>query len=232
MHVHVGATCSSLAEPVLHQERDVKTVQYSGRVWCVTLPHGFIITRRAVSNYEGIVTKASVPIIMGNCLFDKGLTLQRPEIVLLRLTPNMVDAFGLSGYEGVFRRVCKVTMDVLRDNKETLLSVLDTFVHDPLVEWSRNKTRNNNAPDLVGAAADEGEVAYPEAVKIKEKVSQRLSGIYVKRTEERMKSGSATAWGAGGSLPLSTQGQVHRLIEEATNVENLCQMYIGWMPFL
>jgi serine/threonine-protein kinase ATR len=27
-----------------------------------------------------------------DCLFDKGLTLQRPEIVPFRLTPNMVDA--------------------------------------------------------------------------------------------------------------------------------------------
>ena len=27
-----------------------------------------------------------------DCLFDKGLTLQRPEIVPFRLTPNIVDA--------------------------------------------------------------------------------------------------------------------------------------------
>ena len=33
------------------------------------------------------------------------------------------------------------------------------------------------------------------------------------------------------SLPLSVEGQVHRLIEEATAVENLVQMYIGWQPW-
>ena len=33
------------------------------------------------------------------------------------------------------------------------------------------------------------------------------------------------------SLPLSVEGQVQRLIEEATAVENLVQMYIGWQPW-
>src|SRR6185437_901416 len=57
-----------------------------------------------------------------NCLFFKGLTFEKPEKVPFRLTPNMVDAMGLSGYEGVFRRVCELTLHVLRSNRETLLS--------------------------------------------------------------------------------------------------------------
>lgn len=34
------------------------------------------------------------------------------------------------------------------------------------------------------------------------------------------------------SLPLSTEGQAHRLIEEAVDKNNLGQMYIWWMPWL
>lgn len=34
------------------------------------------------------------------------------------------------------------------------------------------------------------------------------------------------------SIPLSVEGQVDSLIQEATNVDNLCQMYFGWGPFL
>jgi phosphatidylinositol kinase/protein kinase (PI-3 family) len=30
-----------------------------------------------------------------------------------RLTPNMVDAFGISGVEGVFKRSCEVTNSLL-----------------------------------------------------------------------------------------------------------------------
>ena len=30
-------------------------------------------------------------------------------------------------------------MQVLRADRETLLSVLETFVHDPLVDWTKDK---------------------------------------------------------------------------------------------
>ena len=75
-----------------------------------------------------------------------------------RLTANIRDGFGLAGVEGVFRSVCELSMSVLRGNRYhnckqllahfvwfdlmyyfrgTLLSVLEAFVHDPLVEWTR-----------------------------------------------------------------------------------------------
>lgn len=73
-----------------------------------------------------------------NCLFDKGLTFDKPEKVPFRLTQNMIDAMGLSGYEGVFRKVCELTLHVLRSNRETLMSVLETFIYDPLVEWTKD----------------------------------------------------------------------------------------------
>jgi len=34
------------------------------------------------------------------------------------------------------------------------------------------------------------------------------------------------------SIPLSTEGQVNFLINEATKVDNLASMYIGWGAFL
>ena len=36
---------------------------------------------------------------------------------------------------GVFRTACEVTLQILRDNRDSLMSVLDAFIHDPLVEW-------------------------------------------------------------------------------------------------
>jgi serine/threonine-protein kinase ATR len=46
------------------------------------------------------------------CLFDKGLTLEVPEMVPCRLTQNVVDAFGVSGVEGAFRRAAEMTLQV------------------------------------------------------------------------------------------------------------------------
>ena len=72
-----------------------------------------------------------------SCLFDKGLELETPEMVPFRCTQNIVDGLGAGGYEGVFMRASEITLGVLRNHREALMSVLETFVHDPLVEWSK-----------------------------------------------------------------------------------------------
>jgi serine/threonine-protein kinase ATR len=74
-----------------------------------------------------------------NCLFEKGLEFEIPEKVPFRLTHNMVDAFGVFGVEGPFRKCAEVTMKVLHENRELLMSVLETFLHDPLCEWSHSQ---------------------------------------------------------------------------------------------
>lgn len=55
------------------------------------------------------------------------------------MTHNLVDAMGVTGYEGVFRKAGEVTTRLLRANTDTLMSVLESFTHDPLVEWNRKK---------------------------------------------------------------------------------------------
>nr|GEW19318.1 serine/threonine-protein kinase ATR [Tanacetum cinerariifolium] len=37
-----------------------------------------------------------------SCLFDRGLQLEKPELVPFRLTQNMIDGLGITGYEGTF----------------------------------------------------------------------------------------------------------------------------------
>ena len=57
-------------------------------------------------------------------------------MVPFRLTQNVIDGFGVSGYEGVYRKVAEITLRVLRDHRDALANVLETFVHDPLVDWT------------------------------------------------------------------------------------------------
>ena len=143
-----------------------------------------------------------------SCLFDKGLALEKPEVVPFRLTQNMIDAMGLSGYEGVYRKSCETTLRVLRSNKETLLNVLDTFVHDPLVEWTSSSTHGNSSSSASASASDN---SY--ALEAMSNIASRLDGVVV-------------GVNANPSLPLSAEGQTDRLIAEATSKENLGMMYI------
>jgi len=55
------------ATPRLDAERDVKTVEYEGRTWCATMPHGFVVVRRVKRAPDGTVLQASKPVITGNC---------------------------------------------------------------------------------------------------------------------------------------------------------------------
>ena len=143
-----------------------------------------------------------------SCLFDKGLELETPEMVPFRLTQNIVDGLGAAGYEGTFMRVCEITLGVLRSHREALMSVLETFVHDPLVEWTKGSKAKGHSD-----AADTG-----RAKEQLEKIRSRLEGVVV-------------GVGAAPSLPLSCQGQARRLIEEAVSRSNLGRMYVWWMSW-
>ncbi|KAF3783049.1 Serine/threonine-protein kinase [Nymphaea thermarum] len=141
-----------------------------------------------------------------SCLFDKGLLLEKPELVPFRLTQNMVDGLGITGYEGIFLKTCEITLSVLRSHRETLMSVLETFIHDPLVEW----TKSHKSSGV--------EVDNPHAQKAMSNIEGRLQGVVV-------------GVGAAPSLPLAVEGQAQRLIAEAVSHKNLGEMYIWWMPW-
>ena len=68
--------------------------------------------------------------------FDQGKVLPTPETIPFRLTRDIVDGFGASGVEGVFRQCCEHSMKVLRDNSSAVLTVLEVLLHDPLYNWS------------------------------------------------------------------------------------------------
>ncbi|GAU18055.1 hypothetical protein TSUD_51660, partial [Trifolium subterraneum] len=106
------------------------------------------------------------------------------------------DRHGITGYEGIFLRVCEITLSVLRTHRETLMSVLETFIHDPLVEWT--KTHKSSGV----------EVQNPHAQRAISNIEARLEGVVV-------------GVGAAPSLPLAVEGQARRLIAEAVSHKNL-----------
>jgi len=162
-----------------------------------------------------------------DCLFGKGLTLEKPERVPFRLTPNFVDAMGLSGVEGVFTAACEHAMSVMRANQQTMMSVLHTFIYDPLVEWKASAHANaaaafnpithtgSSVQSLAAQGAAHGTAFNPNAIKILDEIEMKLRGQVAKE-----------------SLPLSVHGQVAALIKDATSLTNLAQMYIGWMAWV
>ncbi|KAH9895495.1 phosphatidyl inositol 3-kinase-like protein [Xylariomycetidae sp. FL2044] len=137
-----------------------------------------------------------------NCLFDKGLTFAQPERVPFRLTHNMVAAMGIYGYEGPFRQCSELTLGILRQQEETLMTILEAFIYDPTLDLQRDKRRKNEVVRL-----------NPQSVV--ESIKRKVRGLLPDE-----------------SIPLGVEGQVEELIKQAVDPKNLSGMYIGWCPFL
>jgi ataxia telangiectasia mutated family protein len=70
--------------------------------------------------------------------------LPTPEQVPFRLTPDIVDGFGISGVEGVFRKCSEETIRVLRSKSAVLMTILEVFKYDPLQKWYGSNCKMSN----------------------------------------------------------------------------------------
>lgn len=173
-------------------------------------------------------------IDFGDC-FEVAMTREKfPEKIPFRLTRMLTNAMEVTGIEGNFRRTCCSVMRVLRENKDSVMAVLEAFVYDPLLNWrllddnAKLKGKSQEikhvvaAPGLVshpGVEVPESQEYHPEelnkkALAIIERVRQKLTGNDFHH--EKM---------------INVERQVQLLIEQASSHENLCQCYIGWCPF-
>ena len=97
-HWAVSYGDDSSAQPILNNHSDIQHLDVSSgvpaRVWCVTVPpHHLIITRRARRNAHNVVTQASRPVVVGNCV--RG----HPYLPLI-VTSGIDDEIGVWGGEG------------------------------------------------------------------------------------------------------------------------------------
>jgi FKBP12-rapamycin complex-associated protein len=210
------------------------------------------------------ITGKIIHIDFGDC-FEVAMNREKyPERVPFRLTRMLTFAMEVSNIEGSFRTTCEHVMRLLRDNKESLMAVLEAFIHDPLLTWrlgtreeppepsfpSERRTSIMGAPNpqegrrasvmggdphapserpgssyrprnRAGTTQTNGdkdpvekEVRNARAVEVLGRIKEKLTGRDFKKETE-----------------LEVEDQVERLLSEATNLENLCQHYIGWCSF-
>eukprot|EP00475_Leptophrys_vorax_P026942 TRINITY_DN3834_c0_g2_i1.p1 TRINITY_DN3834_c0_g2~~TRINITY_DN3834_c0_g2_i1.p1 ORF type:complete len:1031 (-),score=234.09 TRINITY_DN3834_c0_g2_i1:66-3158(-) len=81
------------------------------------------------------ITGKIIHIDFGDCFEVAMLRDKFPEKIPFRLTRMLINAMEVSGIQGTFRTTCEKVMRVLRENKESVMAVLEAFVHDPLINW-------------------------------------------------------------------------------------------------
>nr|XP_019702664.1 serine/threonine-protein kinase SMG1 isoform X2 [Elaeis guineensis] len=124
----------------------LKAKRFSGSVAAMSMVgHILGLGDRHLDNILMDFCSGDVVHIDYNVCFDKGRRLKIPEIVPFRLTQIIQTALGLTGTEGTFRANCEAVMSVLQKNKDIILMLLEVFVWDPLVEWTRGDSHDEAA---------------------------------------------------------------------------------------
>lgn len=156
-------------------------------------------------------------------MFEQGKALGIPETVPFRLTPDIIDGMGISGYEGTYRKCCEEVLKVLRSNVSQLLTILEVIIHDPLYKWTLSPLQ---------ARKRQGGISRHHAVAAESTAALRNpSRDAAHRALLRIK-GKLQGYEDPNGDSLSVTGQVEFLINEAKDPRNLCKLYAGWSPWL
>ncbi|KAI1457230.1 hypothetical protein F4805DRAFT_198921 [Annulohypoxylon moriforme] len=154
--------------------------------------------------------------------FEMGRVLPVPELVPFRLTRDIVDGMGITKTEGVFRRCCEFTLDALREETYSIMTILDVLRYDPLYSWSISPVRMAKLQD---PRRDEGEGTADADVK------KKTAGTVGMVNEPSEADRALEVVRKKLSKTLSVTATVNDLINQATDERNLAFLYSGWAAY-
>jgi FKBP12-rapamycin complex-associated protein len=184
-----------------------------------------------------------VHIDFGDCFEAAILREKFPEKVPFRLTRMLTYAMEVSGVEGSFRITCEHVMRLLRNNSESLMAILEAFAYDPLINWGFDiPTKLDNPERRASASSASAGVSDPSELKRRALADETESAKVEQQHQAEIRNARAqlvlkritdklTGNDFKGKTDLNVPDQVDRLIQEATNIENLCQHFVGWCAF-
>ncbi|KAF5017968.1 hypothetical protein F66182_10077 [Fusarium sp. NRRL 66182] len=153
--------------------------------------------------------------------FEAGRILPVPELVPFRLTRDIVDGMGITRTEGVFRRCCEFTLDALREEQYSIMTILDVLRFDPLYTWSISPLR---LAKLQKARHNDGSLMDDEQSETETKKGKRAAG-HVNEPSEADRALEIVRKKL--SKTLSVTATVNDLINQATDERNLAVLYSG-----
>ena len=162
--------------------------------------------------------------------FDQGKLLRVPELVPFRLTRDIVDGMGASGVDGVMRRCSEVTLEVLRDHKDSLLTLVEVLIHDPILKWAMSPELAARRQQRLEDASEEEEVG-PGSVQQQQPDAPAAHSAESVDAERALLRVRQKLEGVEGGEPRSVEGHVQQLIQDARDPDKLCRMYPGWAPW-
>ncbi|KAE8191680.1 hypothetical protein CF336_g4763 [Tilletia laevis] len=170
------------------------------------------------------LTGQIVNIDFGDCFEFAAMRVKYPERIPFRLTRMLVNAMEIGGLKGTFRITSEHVMRVLRDNKESVLALLEAFVHDPLITWKLATI--DTKPGAGGEKSKYVNAAAGERHAHNDEVHVNRAGQIMERIENKLKGRD---FDEDETLPVPKQ--VEKLVHEATSLFNLAPAFLGWCSF-
>jgi ataxia telangiectasia mutated family protein len=191
---------------------------------------GYIIglgDRHSSNILIGCQTGELVHIDLG-IAFDQGELLPTPETVPFRLTRDIVDGCGAAGVEGVLRRCCEESLSVLRANKESLVTLIEVLIHDPILKWAMSPelARRHQAQRHPDADADEH---LEDELLLGQYGAQGVQNADAERALLRVRQ---KLDGVDDGQPRPVEAQVQQLLQNARDPDKLCRLFPGWAAWV
>jgi FKBP12-rapamycin complex-associated protein len=134
------------------------------------------------------LTGKVVHIDFGDC-FEVAMHRDKfPEKIPFRLTRMLINAMEVCGIEGTFRSTCESVMRVLRDNKESVMAMLEAFVHDPLINWRLLETETKPATNQPSNNQAQNQIMHEMEASVNEAEEQHKHPSRSVRERELKKS--------------------------------------------
>ncbi|RYP41466.1 hypothetical protein DL767_000971 [Monosporascus sp. MG133] len=164
--------------------------------------------------------------------FEMGRVLPVPELVPFRLTRDIVDGMGITKTEGVFRRCCEFTLEALREETYSIMTILDVLRYDPLYSWSISPVRMAKLQDTRRDDEAAGDVESDVDAATRRRKGGGAAGVGAGVVNEPSEADRALEVVRKKlSKTLSVTATVNDLINQATDEKNLAVLYSGWAAY-
>ncbi|KAF3847994.1 hypothetical protein F7725_021022 [Dissostichus mawsoni] len=190
-------------------------------------------TEKRLAYTRSVATSSIVGYIVGlgdrhiqNILVDE----QTAELVHIDL--DIVDGMGITGVEGVFRRCCEKTMEVMRNSQEALVTIVEVLLYDPLFDWTMNPLKafylqHDEQQELnatLSSTMGGEDMDNPRKSRDSQSYNKVAERVLL-RLQEKLK-------GVEEGTVLSVGGQVNLLIQQAMDPKNLSRLFSGWQAWV
>lgn len=135
MHQPVLQHVASIRFPGARDERLARAMYAKSAATSSALGHVTGLGDRHGGNMRLDINRHEVVHIDFGICFEQAKLQSCPEWVPFRLTREVVSCMGVRGVEGTFRASMESSMECLRERRSMVLSLLRTFLADPLAKW-------------------------------------------------------------------------------------------------